>query len=135
MRLPRLPSLFLGLVLLLTSARPLGAYSVLTHEEIIDLTWADSIQPLLVKRFPNLTPAQLTEAHAYAYGGCVIQDLGYYPFGKLLFSDLLHYVEPATSFVPSSVTPKARMTWHFPLVRSLIITATLSVTRRPSTFL
>ena len=76
----------------LSSARPAGAYSVLTHEELIDLTWADSIQPLLLRRFPNLTPAQLREAHAYAYGGCVIQDLGYYPFGKPSFSDLLHYV-------------------------------------------
>ena len=80
------------LVVLLASARPAGAYSVLTHEEIIDLTWADSIQPLLMARFPGLTPLQLQEAHAYAYGGCVIQDLGYYPFGKPIFSDLLHYV-------------------------------------------
>jgi hypothetical protein len=74
------------------ASRPAGAYSVLTHEEIIDLTWADSIQPLLLKRYPNLTAAELREAHAYAYGGCVIQDLGYYPFGKPIFSDLLHYV-------------------------------------------
>jgi hypothetical protein len=88
-------SAFTPLLLFLTfftTIRPLGAYSVLTHEEIIDLTWADSIKPLLLKRFPTLTPAQLREAHAYAYGGCVIQDLGYYPFGKPLFSDLLHYV-------------------------------------------
>jgi hypothetical protein len=85
-------SSILLLVLLLVSAPPAGAYAVLTHEEIIDLAWADSIQPLLLKRFPNLTPAQLREAHAYAYGGCVIQDLGYYPFGKQIFSDLLHYV-------------------------------------------
>lgn len=65
---------------------------MLTHEELIDLTWADSIRPLLLKRYPNLTPAELRDARAYAYGGCVIQDLGYYPFGKPLFSDLLHYV-------------------------------------------
>ena len=82
----------LALVVLLATAKPAGAYSVLTHEEIVDLTWADSIQPLLLKRFPNLTPLQLQEAHAYAYGGCVIQDLGYYPFGKPIFSNLLHYV-------------------------------------------
>ncbi|HKO20573.1 MAG TPA: zinc dependent phospholipase C family protein [Acidobacteriaceae bacterium] len=82
----------LVLTLLLASSRPAGAYSVLTHEELVDLTWADSIQPLLLKRFPNLTPLQLQEAHAYAYGGCVIQDLGYYPFGKPIFSALLHYV-------------------------------------------
>ena len=79
-------------LLFLFGPPPAGAYSVLTHEAIIDLTWTDSIQPLLLKRYPNLTAAQLGEAHAYAYGGCVIQDLGYYPFGKPLFSDLLHYV-------------------------------------------
>jgi len=80
------------LVLVLLPAQQARAYSVLTHEELIDLAWADSIQPLLLKRFPNLTPAQLQDAHAYAYGGCVIQDLGYYPFGKPDFSNLLHYV-------------------------------------------
>jgi hypothetical protein len=78
--------------LLLALPQPAGAYSVLTHEAVIDLTWAGSIQPLLLHRYPTLTPAQLQQAHAYAYGGCVIQDLGYYPFGKPLFSDLLHYV-------------------------------------------
>ena len=86
-----LPPIFV-LSFLLAFSMPAGAYSVLTHEEIIDLTWPDSIQPILLKRFPNLTPLQLQEAHAYAYGGCVIQDLGYYPFGKPIFSDLLHYV-------------------------------------------
>jgi hypothetical protein len=80
------------LVFLITVAPPARAYSVLTHEQIIDLTWTDSIQPLLLQRFPTLTPAELREAHAYAYGGCLIQDLGYYPFGKPNFSDLLHYV-------------------------------------------
>lgn len=34
----------------------------------------------------------MEQAHAYAYGGCVIQDLGYYPFSSRLFSDLTHYV-------------------------------------------
>ncbi|HLY60862.1 MAG TPA: zinc dependent phospholipase C family protein [Terriglobia bacterium] len=68
------------------------AYSVLTHEEIVDLLWKDEIRPLLLKRFPTLTEEQITEAHAYAYGGAVIQDLGYYPFGSKQFSDLVHYV-------------------------------------------
>jgi hypothetical protein len=68
------------------------AYSVLTHEEIVDLLWKDEIRPLLLKRFPAMTEEQLTEAHAYAYGGAVIQDLGYYPFGSKQFSDLVHYV-------------------------------------------
>jgi hypothetical protein len=68
------------------------AYSVLTHEELIDLAWNDSIRPLLVERFPGATEEQLREAHAYAYGGSAIQDMGYYPFGKQFFSNLTHYV-------------------------------------------
>jgi hypothetical protein len=69
-----------------------SAYSVLTHEEVVDLLWADEIRPLLIKRYPGLTDDQIKEAHAYAYGGAVIQDLGYYPFGNKEFSDLVHYV-------------------------------------------
>jgi hypothetical protein len=72
--------------------RQAGAYSLLTHEQLIDLTWEDSIVPLLMSRYPNLTPAELDQARAYAYGGCVIQDMGYYPFGDEFFSDLTHYV-------------------------------------------
>jgi hypothetical protein len=68
------------------------AYSVLTHEEIIDLAWISEIRPLLVERFPGITDDQIKEAHAYAYGGSVIQDLGYYPFGSKDFSNLAHYV-------------------------------------------
>ena len=69
-----------------------SAYSVLTHEEIVDLLWADQIRPLILKRYPGLSEDQIKEAHAYAYGGAVIQDLGYYPFGSVEFSDLVHYV-------------------------------------------
>lgn len=69
-----------------------SAYSVLTHEQLIDLTWNASIVPLLKSRYPDLTLAQLEDARAYAYGGCVIQDIGYYPFGDAFFSDLTHYV-------------------------------------------
>jgi hypothetical protein len=68
------------------------SYSVLTHQELIDLAWNDSIRPLLLAKFPGATEAQLVEAHAYAYGGCAIQDMGYYPFGQQFFSDLTHYV-------------------------------------------
>ena len=85
----RLVSLFL--VVYLSSGR-LFAYSVLTHEEIVDLLWNDEIRPLLQKKYPGLTEAQIKEAHSYAYGGAVIQDLGYYPFGSVEFSDLAHYV-------------------------------------------
>ena len=58
-----------------------AAYSLLTHQQLIDLTWQDSIVPLLLSHYPNLTQADLDRARAYAYGGCVIQDMGYYPFG------------------------------------------------------
>jgi hypothetical protein len=68
------------------------AYSVLTHEEIVDLLWTDEIRPLLLKRYPGLSEDQIKEAHAYAYGGAVIQDMGYYPFGSKDFSNLVHYV-------------------------------------------
>ncbi len=77
---------------LLPCDRPAHAYSLLTHEQLIDLTWKDSIVPLLLSRYPTLTPAQLEHARAYAYGGCVIQDIGYYPFGDESFSNLTHYV-------------------------------------------
>jgi hypothetical protein len=70
----------------------MSAYSVLTHEEIVDLLWTDQIRPLILKRYPGLSEEQIKEAHAYAYGGAVIQDLGYYPFGSVEFSNLVHYV-------------------------------------------
>lgn len=80
------------LLIVLMSCSGSSAYSVLTHEEIVDLLWTAEIQPLLLKRYPGLTEEQIREAHAYAYGGAVIQDLGYYPFGSREFSDLVHYV-------------------------------------------
>ena len=70
---------------------PSNAYSVLTHEAIIDVVWDTNIRPLLLKRFPDSTPEDLREAHAYAYGGAIIQDMGYYPYGNKFFSDLTHY--------------------------------------------
>ena len=98
-RLGYAPKVRLGrivsILLLLSCAvfcRPASAYSLLTHEQLIDLTWKRSIVPLLLSRYPTLTPEQLEHARAYAYGGCVIQDIGYYPFGDAFFSDLTHYV-------------------------------------------
>jgi len=79
-------------VLLFALCPPTSAYSVLTHEEIVDLEWNTSIKPLILQRFPDATEDDLKQAHAYAYGGAVIQDLGYYPFGNHTFSDLVHYV-------------------------------------------
>ena len=80
------------LLLCFATPPPARAYSLLTHEQLIDLTWRSSIVPLLLSRYPTLTPEQLEHARAYAYGGCVIQDIGYYPFGDPFFSDLTHYV-------------------------------------------
>ncbi len=81
----------LFLAMLLSSSLSYG-YTVLTHEAIIDSVWNSSVRKLLLKRFHDATPEQLEQAHAYAYGGCIIQDLGYYPFSSRFFSDLTHYV-------------------------------------------
>ena len=81
-----------SLLMLLICSGGSSAYSVLTHEEVVDLLWTAEIRPLLLKRYPDLSEEQIKEAHAYAYGGAVIQDLGYYPFGSTEFSDLVHYV-------------------------------------------
>lgn len=86
------PAALFSLLVLLWPSPTANAYSLLTHEQLIDLTWKNSIVPLLLNRYPNLDSAQLDEARAYAYGGCVIQDIGYYPFGDASFSDLTHYV-------------------------------------------
>ena len=74
-------------------APPSGqAYGVLTHEAIIDAAWERSIVPLLKQKYPATSAEQLKEAHAYAYGGAVSPDMGYYPSGSKLFTDLVHYV-------------------------------------------
>src|SRR6202165_2611892 len=80
------------LVLVLMCSSSSLASSRLTPRQSVDLVWADYLSPLLLKRFPTLTEDQLKEAHGYAYGGAVIQDLGYYPFGSVEFSNLVHYV-------------------------------------------
>jgi len=72
-----------------------AAYAVLSHEAIIDTVWDTNLKPLLLKRFPNATPEDLRKAHGYAYGGAIIQDMGYYPHGTHFFSDLTHYVRSA----------------------------------------
>jgi hypothetical protein len=88
-------SIWLGLAILVAQVcmvQTCAAYSVLTHEEIVDLAWKDNLVPLLKKRFPDATDDDLKKAHAFAYGGSVMQDMGYYPFGSKHFSDLTHYV-------------------------------------------
>ena len=83
-----------GLFVLLQTLLPqvCAAYSVLTHEQVVDIVWKDQIQPLIKKRFRSMTEEDFRKAHAFAYGGSLIQDMGYYPFGNAYFSDLTHYV-------------------------------------------
>jgi hypothetical protein len=88
--MPKIPTLAL-LILLLSGAGHLQGYAVLTHEAVIDAAW-DNIKAVLIERFPAATPEDLKKAHAFAYGGSIIQDMGYYPFGSHYFSDLVHYV-------------------------------------------
>jgi len=94
--------LSISVLLIVFCTTPCGAYSVLAHEAIIDATWKDGIEPVLLRRFPCATEDDLREAHAYAYGGAIIQDLGYYPFGNKFFSDLTHYVRSG-DFVASLI--------------------------------
>ena len=82
----------LMLTLFVVSSSPSPAYSVLTHEQIVDFLWQTDIKKVLAERFPGATSEQFRIAHAYAYGGSLIQDMGYYPGGSKFFSDLVHYV-------------------------------------------
>jgi len=76
----------------LFSPTPSKAFSVLTHEALIDASWDKVIAPLLKEKFPSTTPDQLKQAHSYAYGGCLIADMGYFPFGNVYYTNLAHYV-------------------------------------------
>jgi hypothetical protein len=90
----RRSAIWIALILIVHSyaVQPCAAYSVLTHEEIVDLAWKTDLVPMLKQRFPAATDDDLKKAHAFAYGGSVMQDMGYYPFGNKFFSDLTHYV-------------------------------------------
>src|SRR4051812_39618464 len=88
----RLISAVMGVSLLLGLPSICYSYSVLTHEQVVDLLWKDDIEHLLTKRFPDASADDLRKAHAFAYGGSLVQDMGYYPFGNKFFSDLTHYV-------------------------------------------
>jgi len=88
----RMPAFALAFFLFFGWPAQSAAYAVLAHEAIIDSVWDTTIRPLLLKRFPAATPEEIEEAHGYAYGGAIIQDMGYYPHGSHFFSDLTHYV-------------------------------------------
>jgi hypothetical protein len=89
---PRRVGAFFVFLLTFALAAPLQAYSVLSHEAVVDALWAVKIRVTLLARFPNATEVELKDAHGFAYGGAIIQDLGYYPHGSEQFSDLTHYV-------------------------------------------
>ncbi|MDO7852027.1 zinc dependent phospholipase C family protein [Hymenobacter convexus] len=78
--------------LLAAPAAPAAAYSVLTHQAIVDTTWDGCIAPLLQRHYPGGTPKEMNMARSYAYGGAILQDMGYYPLGSTLFTNLTHYV-------------------------------------------
>src|ERR1700704_3638052 len=88
----KLRAMLASLLVVFGFSQVCNGYSILTHEEIVDLLWADQIKPLVMQKYPNATEDDLRKAHAFAYGGCLIQDMGYYPFGNKFFSDLVHYV-------------------------------------------
>ena len=92
MRKPFFVSLCLVLMMILMAPKWAAAYSVLTHQAIIDASWDGYIQPLLLRNYPHATADELKEAHAYAYGGAIAPDMGYYPFGSRFFTELTHYV-------------------------------------------
>ncbi len=93
-------------LLLVCLGQPIRAYSVLTHEALVDAMWDVKLKPLLLARFPNATPDELKKAHGFAYGGAIIQDMGYYPHGSPHFSDLTHYVRTGDFIVAMIVESK-----------------------------
>jgi zinc dependent phospholipase C len=79
-------------ILALTAVPEAHCYAVLAHQATIDVVWQSDLKPLIRHKYPKATEQELDAAEAYAYGGAIIQDLGYYPHGSPFFSDLTHYV-------------------------------------------
>ncbi|HWZ02528.1 MAG TPA: zinc dependent phospholipase C family protein [Mucilaginibacter sp.] len=90
----KIPLRYIIILVILVSFIPKSsrAYSVLTHEALVDASWKKSILPLLRYKYPAAADSDLVKAHAYAYGGCLIADMGYFPFGNVYFTNLAHYV-------------------------------------------
>jgi hypothetical protein len=84
--------LLMATMFITCSPLPASSLGLLAHEAIVDEAWAKSIKPLLKYKYPGATEEQLKTAHAYCYGGAIVPDIGYYPFGSPLFSHLVHYV-------------------------------------------
>jgi hypothetical protein len=77
---------------LLLGAKPAAGFSALAHQAIVDSCWARGIAPVLEGHYPGATAAQLATARSFAYGGALLQDLGYFPGNAAFFSYLTHYV-------------------------------------------
>ena len=123
-----------SLLLALAPART-NAYAVLAHEAIIDSAWEHGIRPLLLARFPNATHDELRTAHGYAYGGAIIQDLGYYPHGSHAFSDIVHYIRTADfirALLRDAREPTISTTTHSRSAPSPTIPPTTTATPSPS---
>lgn len=129
--LARLTRFALLLGVFLAGLQPAAAYGVLTHNQLIDQAWASGIVPLLLSRYPSLTDEQLREAHAFAYGGCLIQDFGYYPFADSFIASLMHYVRSGDFVESLFITLTMRMSWLSLLARSPISSAIALGIRRP----
>src|SRR5260370_38788003 len=104
------------IVILLALPSAVHAYAVPSHEAIIDAVWETHIKPLLMKKFPEATEEDLSRAQAYAYGGAIIQDMGYYPYGSPFFSDLTHYIRSGDFFLPLLRDAKNVTMYPFPRV-------------------
>ena len=108
-------ALALSVLLVCALSHVCSGYSVLTHEQFVDLLWDEQIKPLLLQKYPGTSAEDLRVAHGYAYGGCLIQDMGYYPFGNRFFSDLVHYVRSgdfvAACFRKRPMSTSTRSRW------------------------
>src|SRR5215203_3025131 len=86
----RVVGCFLILIsLLLAQPTHSAAFSVLAHQAVVDRSWDATLTPEIRRRFPG---TDLKRARAFAYGGSHVADLGYFPLGSKLFTELLHYV-------------------------------------------
>jgi len=121
-------AIIIALVLSLCWPSETVAYAVLAHEAIIDSLWDTNIRPLLLKRFPGATPQEIKEAHGYAYGGAIIQDMGYYPHGSFFFSDLAHYARRGDFILALLRDSKDLNGYAFALGDSLTTPRTVTVT-------
>ena len=90
----------------------------------------DQLKPLILERYPGLSEGQIREAHAYAYGGAVIHHLGYYPFGSVEFSNLVHYVRSGDFVCELLAQSQDANEYALPWARCRIMSRILTATPR-----